>query len=170
MYLNRGRSKPSGFTLAEIMVVAAIVAIIAAAVICIFVAGKRTWFISSAQVATQQAARNAIDRMSRELIFSSPLEADIGTSGDTITFRIPASVGADGDITWTGTIQYSLNAGQIIRTMASQTDVLANNIQALQFSPLGSRGIELEVTAQKYTLDGRNIEYPLSSQLYYRNE
>ena len=172
MYLKRDKTRHSGFTLVEIMVVVVIVSIISAAVVCTFVVGKRTWFIGSTQVAVQQAARNAISRMTQELTFSSPLKIpNFSTlSGDTIAFHKPASVNANGDITWSGTIQYSLNTGQIVRTMGGQTGVLANNITALQFTPLGSQIIGIGLTAQQYTLDGRDIKYSLNSQVYLRNE
>ena len=116
MYLTTSRARRSGFTLIEIAVALFIVTIISLGIINIFVVGKRAWFIGSTQVTVQEAARNAIDRMVQELTFSSPLQANIGLDGDTITFRKPASVDAGGSITWSAPIQYSLNEGQILRS------------------------------------------------------
>ena len=170
MYLKTAKARRSGFTLVEILVVTFIVTIVSLGISNIFVVGKRAWFIGSTQIAVQEAARNAMHRMTQELTFSSPLQSDIGLDGDAITFCKPESVDGSGNITWSAPIQYSLNEGQILRTVDSQINVLANDISVLQFSPLGSRSIEVVVSAQKNTIDGRNIEYSLKSQVYLRNE
>lgn len=154
--------KNKGFTLLEIIIVLFLFSIIFAGIFSVLATGRNSWNAGESQIGVQQACRNGLDSMVKELRQASASTiADVpanGASYSSITFQIPASIGAGG-ITWSNSIQYSrggLNGMQLLRTQSGNQRVLANNISALSFSRLAAEPnvVNVSITAQKNTFPG----------------
>ncbi|MEK6732521.1 MAG: prepilin-type N-terminal cleavage/methylation domain-containing protein [Candidatus Omnitrophota bacterium] len=169
-----------GFTLIEIMVVVFLFSIIFAAIFSVLGTGRNSMSVGESQIGVQQACRNGLDAMMKEL-----RQADVstiigvpanGVNYNSITFQIPTTVGAAG-ITWSSNIQYALgglNGTQLIRTQSGSQKVLANNIAAVSFNRLAASQtvLNISITAQKNTFPGftaRQSNVTLTSQVKLRN-
>jgi prepilin-type N-terminal cleavage/methylation domain-containing protein len=75
-----------GFTLAELLVVAAIVGLVMAGVFVVQQEGQQAYLLGSNRVETQQNARIALDLMTRELRSATSLVSL--SSGTDITFKV----------------------------------------------------------------------------------
>ena len=162
----------AGFTVIEAIIALAIFAVVAIAIFNTFVIGRRTWLIGTAQVTAQQAARNAINYMQRELAFSGPSHVTIALTNDSVTFNKPVSVDSSGDISWSNDITYSYDSTkkQIIRTLDGNDIVLAADVETLSFAQEGARGVRMALTTKRPTYIGSDIEYSVSYLLYLRND
>jgi len=169
-----------GFTLLEITIVVFLFSIISAAIFSVLATGRNSMSAGESQVGVQQACRNGLDSMIKELrqagvstITGVPAN---GTNYSSITFQIPAAIGATG-ITWSSSIQYAiggLNGAQLLKTQSGNQKVLANNISALSFnrSATNPNVVNISVTAQKNTFPGftaRQTVITLVSQVKVRN-
>ncbi len=108
-----------GFTLAELMVVMAVIGIIMAGVLVIQMGGEQAYLYGSSRVETQQNARVALDLMTREL-----------RSAQSIT-TIPSAT----DITFVdengSTVEYALSGSTLNRTQGGTTTPLIGGVQTL---------------------------------------
>ncbi len=89
-----------GFTLFEIIVVLGIFTFITLGLYGILSAGRRTWMTAEALVSAQEAARNSLDRITRQLHHSSASHVTVsntlfGDAVDAVSFDTP--IDADGD-------------------------------------------------------------------------
>ena len=174
------RLNGKGLTLIEITIVVFLFSIIMAAMFSVLATGRSSWDAGESQIGVQQAARNGLDSMIKELrqaatstIIGVPLD---GAAYNSITFQIPASISEAG-INWSSNIQYSLgglNGKQLVRTQAGSQTVLANNISALSFSRGAANPdvINISIAAQKSTIPGfsaRQSTTTLNSQVRLRN-
>ena len=169
-----------GFTLIEIMVVAFLFSIIFAAIFSALGIGRNSLSVGESQIGTQQACRNGLDAMMKELrqtsVSTIPDVPANGVNCSSITFQTPTAVAATG-ITWSSNIQYALgglNGAQLIRTQSGNQKVLANNIAAVSFNRLAVNPnvLNISVTAQKNTFPGftaRQSNATLTSQVKLRN-
>lgn len=169
-----------GLTLIEIMLVVFLFSIILAAIFSVLATGRMSWNAGESQIGVQQAARNGLDSMIKELRQAGiSTITDVPSNGinySSITFQIPTAISATG-ITWSSSIQYSLgglNGNQLLRTQAGSQKVLANNISALSFnrSAANPNVVNVSITAQKNTFPGftaRQSTITLSSQVKLRN-
>ncbi len=170
----------AGFTLLEILVVIFLFSIISAAIFSVLATGRNSLSAGESQIGVQQACRNGLDSMIKELRQASVstitgVPAD-GTNYNSITLQIPTAIGAAG-ITWSSSIQYALgglNGAQLLRTQSGSQRVLANNISALSFnrSAANPNVINISITAQKNTFPGftaRQSTINLVSQVKLRN-
>lgn len=168
------------FTLVEIIMAVFLFSIISAAIFSVLATAKNSLSSGESQISVQQACRNGLDIMVKEL-----RQASISTIQDVppdgvdysaITFQIPVSMDESG-ITWSGVIQYSLgglNGSQLIRTQSGAQRALGNNISLLVFSRSAADPdvVNITITAQKNTFPGftaRQSTITLTSQVKLRN-
>jgi len=169
-----------GFTLLEIMITVFLFSIISAAILSVLATGRNSLSAGESQVGVQQACRNGLDSMIKELRQAgistiTGVPAD-GANYSSITFQIPTAIGAAG-ITWSSNIQYTLgglNGAQLLKTQSGNQKVLANNISALSFnrSVANPSVVNISIAAQKNTFPGftaRQTTVTLASQVKFRN-
>lgn len=169
-----------GFTLLEIILVAFLFSIISAAIFSVLAAGRNSMSAGESQMSVQQACRNSLDALVKELRQSAVLKIlDVPATGvnySSITFQVPTAISATGP-TWSGNIQYSLgglNGAQLLRTQSGNQRVMGNNISAVSFnrSAANPNVVNITVTAQKNTFPGftaRQSSITLTSQVKLRN-
>lgn len=150
-----------GFTLVELMTVVTIFTLIFAAMFGVLTMGRKSWQIGTAQVEAQQQARIAMDAMLRELRGASSVDQSTfsgGVSDGIIRFSSRGEM-----------VEFALNANQIQRTAAGVTTVVANDIEAAQFTLLGGNVVRVTLTARRTSVLGGLIEISLNSQVVLRN-
>lgn len=174
------RLEKAGLTLIEIIVVIFLFSIISAAIFSVLATGRNSLTSGESQIGVQQACRNGLDAMVKEL-----RQAGVSTitgvpansaNYSSIMFQIPAAIAETG-ITWSGNIQYTLgglNGSQLIRTQSGSQRVLANNISALSFNRASANPnvVNISITAQKNTFPGftaRQTNITLVSNVRLRN-
>ncbi|MBA7522728.1 hypothetical protein ES705_14848 [subsurface metagenome] len=139
-----------GFILIELMVVVLILGLITLGLVTFFTGGTKSWVAGQSQLVAQRNARQAMDRMVREIREAS----EITTSNDEkIIFNTP----------WETGITYELSANIINRN----NNPLINNVSNLDFDypSLSKVHILLEVDVDK---DG-NPDITLNSYVSLRN-
>jgi prepilin-type N-terminal cleavage/methylation domain-containing protein len=77
-----------GFSLIEMMVVVVILALIVLGLVTFFTGGVKSWVAGQSQIKAQREARQAIDRMVREIREGENVKT--GSDDDTIVVSIPA--------------------------------------------------------------------------------
>ena len=135
-----------GFTLAEILVAAAVLSMMMAALLIVQQQGQFAYITGAARVETQQSARWALDALTGELRSAqgvTTLGAGCGTG------PIPSGGGAS-SITFTdasGTpVQYGLTGTNLERTSGGTTTVITPGVEALRLWCLDTNG-DLTATA-----------------------
>ena len=135
-----------GFTIIEVLISSAIIAVLILVAFTVLDIGRGSWFGSDVQVEIRNEITRGFMGMERELRETRPVSAQMsinyGESANLITFKIPTIdangvvLDAFGYIVWSSNIVYALNGNnEIIRTDANGlTRVLARNITSLQFS------------------------------------
>jgi prepilin-type N-terminal cleavage/methylation domain-containing protein len=124
-----------GFGLIEMMVVVVILGLIVLGLVTFFTGGTKSWVAGQSQLKAQREARQAIDRMVREIRHGESI-----SSGDSksITASIPA-LGLESayNVTyyWSGDTWDPIN-----RIVSSGTNALINNVQSLTFTYFDSSG------------------------------
>jgi prepilin-type N-terminal cleavage/methylation domain-containing protein len=108
-----------GFTAAELLVVTAMIGLVMAGIFALQQQGQFAYLMGSNRVETQQNARVALDIMTRELRTATSITAI--PSATSITF-----VDQNGT-----TIQYSLAAGTLTRTVGGVATPLIGGVQSL---------------------------------------
>lgn len=169
-----------GFTLVEIIIVAFLFSIISAAIFSVLATGRNSLSAGESQISVQQACRNSLDAMVKELRQAGALTiSDVPANGanyTAITFQIPVSISATGP-TWSANIRYSLgglNGMQLLRTQSGNQRVMGNNISSLIFNRNAANPnlVNIIVTAQKNTFSGftaRQSAMTLTSRVKLRN-
>ena len=145
-----------GFTLVEVMITTAILALLLAGVVTILDVGQKTWDTDMGLVDMQQQTRAAMDGMIKEIRQAEISSVNL-VSVTEINFEIPSAASP---------IEYYLNSSQIIREYpmnSGTTKVLANNISSVNFSFVDET-IEIQLQAQK-TVKGRAITFPVIGNL-----
>ena len=115
-----------GFTLIEILISAAILSLVVLGILGVLQFADMAWHSDMGLLDLQQAARQAMDGMSREIrLADRSREVSMAADGTTIQFYIPD---------YSDAITYSLSNNQIIREHPDGTNkVLANDISSLTF-------------------------------------
>jgi prepilin-type N-terminal cleavage/methylation domain-containing protein len=86
--------KKNGFTLAELLIVAMIGAVVMGAIYAVLITNQRTYTVENVRVRGTQSMRAGMDILFAELREISPAEGDLlGMSGDTILVRVPREFG-----------------------------------------------------------------------------
>lgn len=163
-----------GFTLLELMIVAALVAIIGAALFMAMSAGRTSWYEADTQIALQQELRKAMGQVTVDLMQSSKTQVSIPADGaiyGSIVFNISQGVFSNGTINWGTPVSYALIGGQINRTQGGVSRILANNITRMDFrrQVLSSNIVRINLTVQKSTVFNRLLNASLESAVSLRN-
>lgn len=108
-----------GFTLTELLVVTAVLAVVLGAVILIQQKGQEAYIMGSNRVETQQNARVALELMTRELRSATAVTAV--PSGTNMTFTDQNGV----------SVQYQVTSGTLTRTAGGIATPLIGGVQAL---------------------------------------
>ncbi len=137
---------PFGFSLIELMVVVTILALIILGLVSLFSGGVRSYISGNAQLEAQRNARQAMDRMVRELRHGKRVTS---STDHSITVQIPEIDGTAGyDITysWSGT-EYDT----LYRTVSGVTTPCVDDVLKLDFDNTKSNRIiiELEVDVDR---------------------
>jgi prepilin-type N-terminal cleavage/methylation domain-containing protein len=111
-----------GFSLAELLVVAAVVGILMAGITTLYQQGVQAYVIGSNRVETQQNARVVVELMARELRTARSVTAV--TSSTNLTF-----VNQEG-----ATVQYALSGATLNRTQGGVTRALAGGVESLSIT------------------------------------
>jgi len=137
-----------GFTLAEILVAAAVLSMMMAALLIVQQQGQFAYITGAARVEAQQNARWALDGLTGELRSAQGVTA-LGAGCETgpIPWLDPPPVGAGGgasSITFTDAsgaqVQYSLNVTNLERTSGGPPTVITPGVEALQLWCLDKNG------------------------------
>jgi hypothetical protein len=140
--------------------------------------GAKNWLTSDVSVQLRQELVRSFSRMELDLKKTRPAQISLGSgaSSNSLTFRIPQDTNNDGTILdasgyieWSADIVYALDgSGQITRTFAGTTSVVARNISSLQFTRSNSPAdiLQIDITASKISDAGRTMQD--SSQLKVR--
>lgn len=111
-----------GFTLTELLVVTAVLAIVLGAVILIQQKGQEAYIMGSNRVETQQNARVALDLMTRELRSATAITAIPSGTNMSFTDQNGASV------------QYQLASGNLTRSTGGIATIIIGGVQSLAFT------------------------------------
>ncbi len=139
-----------GFILIELMVVVLILGLITLGLVTFFTGGTKSWVAGQSQLVAQRNARQAMDRMVREIRGAS----EITTSNDEkIIFNTP----------WETGITYELS----VTTINRNNNPLINNVSNLDFDypSLSKVHILLEVDVD----DDGNPDITLNADVSLRN-
>ena len=144
--------KNEGLSLIEMMVVVLILGLMVLGLVTFFTGGARSWMSGQSQLEAQRNARQAMDRMVREI-----REGDSITSGSAISLTINYLILGKSPVT------YSLSGSTISRGGIP----LINHVQTLNFSyPDASKvHILLEVDVD----DGDKPDITLNTDVNLRN-
>ncbi len=152
-------SNKKGFSLIELMVVVVILGLMVLGLVTFFTGGAKSWVTGQSQLTAQRNARQAMDRMVREIREG---ESASGTT-TSVTVDIPALGSSDPysvTYSWTGTPGDHVNR---------EGNPLINNVKKLEFTyPDASKiSIILEV-AQIFPIIERDITSAIFANLRKR--
>jgi len=150
-----------GFSLIEMMVVVVILGLIVLGLVTFFTGGAKSWVAGQSQLEAQRNARQAIDRMVREIrhgnLMTSKLEYSISVS-------IPELNGSAYNVkySWSGT-----PGGSINREVSGASNIVIDSVKTLKFTyPDESKvRILLEVDVD----DDGNADITLNTDVNLRN-
>lgn len=111
-----------GFSLAELLVVCAILGVLMSGLLVIHTAGTSAYVIGSSRVAAQQNGRVALEMMVRELRSAQSISAVTGSTD--ITFADENGV----------TIRYQLSSGILNRIVAGTSTPLIGGVTSINFT------------------------------------
>jgi len=115
-----------GMTLIELMVVVVILGLIVLGLVTFFTGGAKSWVAGQSQLKAQREARQAMDRMVREIRHGKTL--DISSTSTSIVFKTPFNGSPD--------INYYLNTGTGI--LYRNTNPIIDDVLSLSFTYLDS--------------------------------
>ena len=154
--------KKSAFTLVEVMVSMTLLSVICLGVYGVLQTGNSIFSRDINLLDMQQQARNAADRICREIRQSSShvITANINaTTNDRLAFTTPTMINA----------QYYLSGTNLIREYpAGTTRIIASNIALLKFVLTGSL-LEVQIRADKLSY-GNTVSFLLTERTRLRNE
>ncbi|MBI4549472.1 MAG: hypothetical protein HY714_00900 [Candidatus Omnitrophica bacterium] len=167
-------TRESGFTLLEGMVSTFLMSIVVLLTIQAFHSGSRIHDVTYNQSRLSGEARMAMERMTRELRNSNLARVLVPQAG-LLQFQVPAAIDANGNITWSGWLQYSLggqDGEQLMRQdiTTGATEVLANKVTNLQFAVNANPAtLTITMTSQDATDYGITTPISLSGTVDFRN-
>ena len=186
------RENSRGFTLVEVMVASAILAIILSMVYGIYLGGLDIWDVASYEADLQGEARNAVSSMANELmqasrepssphaVIPSPNPSSPSTANNSVRFYLPVENPTTGDPQWDlgNPIDYRLDnqtiAGRtlLVRVGDGLQKVLATDVSGIQFifdPNLSIYEIKIILTLSKTTPRGRLVSITSTSIVRLRN-
>jgi len=111
------KKNQKGFSLIEMMVVVVILGLIVLGLVTFFTGGAKSWVAGQSQLKAQREARQAMDRMVREIREGKNVTS--GSDGDTIFVSIPA-LGSE--------LEYSVTYSLSNTTIKRGTTPLIDNV------------------------------------------
>lgn len=123
-----------GFSLIEMMIVVGVLGLITLGLVTFFMGGTKSWVAGQSQLEAQRNARQAMDRMVREIREGKKLLSS--SDRDTIIINFPSSFGKN-DVT------YQLNGIIIDREVNSTSNPVIDNVQSLAFNYFDSSDLEV---------------------------
>lgn len=175
-----------GFTLAEVMVVGAILSMTSVMTLDFLRKESEQWELATAQADVNTGAEQGMDRLVRELrsatrrTGASPPDVEM-VAPDLLRVYLPADADNNGTIVdaLTGATEwdtataidyvYDAGSGQLQRLAGGAVQVLASNVSALQFddqttdASLGSNELKIHLTVQRTTAYNRVVSVELES-------
>ncbi|MBA7582287.1 hypothetical protein ES708_24215 [subsurface metagenome] len=131
-----------GVSLTELMVVVIILSLIILGLVTFFTGGVRSWITGQNQLSAQRNARQAMDRMVREIREASDIIAN-STTSQRINFNTP----------WNSNLYYTWS-GATWESIFEGTNPLINNIQNLTFKYFNSSDFEISPPLTDETASG----------------
>ncbi len=131
--------KEKGFSLIEMMVVVVILGLIVLGLVTFFTGGTKSWVAGQYQLAAQRNARQAMDRMVREIREASDIIANSTTSKE-INFNTP----------WGPNLNYSWS-GKKWDPVFEDINSLINNVQILTFQYFDILDVEVALPLTEET-------------------
>ena len=128
--LNNKQQK--GFSLIEMMVVVVILGVIVLGLVTFFTGGTKSWVAGQSQLEAQRNARQAMDRMVREIREASDIIAT-STSSKEINFNTP----------WSNNLKYLWLGDKWDPILRGTTNTLINNVQSLTFTYFDNSDAEI---------------------------
>lgn len=158
--------REKGFSLLEVLITLLILAFIVGGIFSVLWVSDISWDSVSGTLDVQQAVRQAMQNVTRELRQARPSDVTILNAGRTVTFRVPL----DNNIppNYSQLITYDLSGAQIIRNSAGINYTLANDITSLIFSRSGAE-VTIQIGAQK-TVRQKTYSWSLTEKARLRNE
>lgn len=165
----------NGFSIAEVLISIAIFSIVSLAVFTTFQMSTNSWDVISTQSYLAAEARNAVEKMGKELRKSKLSNIDTSQAGQ-LSFKLPTVNQSTGAISsWSSWIRYSrggVGGNQLLRTDTSSgtTTVLANDVITLQFVANSNPStVTITLTTQDVTAKGTLVPVGLTSTVELRN-
>jgi prepilin-type N-terminal cleavage/methylation domain-containing protein len=152
-----------GFTIIEMLLVAALLSIIILAAFTVLTTGKKSWQVGVVKTELQQEARRAMDVMVRELRNAGAIDTNSfdgnGLSTDFIKFTLQGA-----------TVEYEVIANRLERAPVGLSPVLANDVSSVDFYLSGNDDVVyIILTTGKTAASGYPVQAILSSQAVLRN-
>lgn len=119
-----------GLSLIELMVVVVVLSLIILGLVTFFTGGVRSWITGQNQLSAQRNARQAMDRMVREIREASNIIAN-STTSQRINFNTP----------WNSNLYYTWSGAW--EAIFEGTNPLINNVQNLTFKYFNSSDVEI---------------------------
>ncbi|PKP55756.1 hypothetical protein CVT91_14805 [Candidatus Atribacteria bacterium HGW-Atribacteria-1] len=153
MLLNNRQQK--GVSLIELMVVVVILGIVVLGLVTFFTGGAKSWVAGQSQLEAQRNARQAMDRMVREIREADEVTASSETE---IIFNTP----------WEDGITYSFSLSD--RTIYRKSNLLINNVSNLTFTyPSDSSNSKIHIFLEVDVDNDENPDITLNSDVNLRN-
>ena len=123
------KSNKKGFSLIELMIVVAILALIVLGLVTFFTGGARSWITGQNQLKAQREARQAIDRMVREIREGQDIKSV--STDDSVTVDVP-HFDTNGNIDYYYEVEFELENTTIKRN----TNPLIENVLKITGEPI----------------------------------
>jgi Tfp pilus assembly protein PilW len=149
-------SGQKGFSVAELLVAAAMSSLLMAGVLTVLQQGQLAYLFGAGRAEVQQTARGALDRMARELRTGSLVSTSAASS---VTFQFVDETGT------TVTVQYSLNGTNLQRNQTvpapgtAQPETVIGGVNALAFTYYDANNVATTTPA-----DVRTVNIKLTTQ------
>ena len=147
-----------GFSLIEMMVVVVVLGVIVLGLVTFFTGGTKSWVSGQYQLTAQRNARQAMDRMVREIREGNNFA--IGASNDSVTISYLSSFDK-------GPVTYKLSGTVIEREVNSVSSPLINNVKTLSFTSTDSS--KVHVTLEVDVDNDENPDITLDTDVNLRN-
>ena len=147
-----------GFSLIEMMVVVVVLGVIVLGLVTFFTGGTKSWVSGQYQLTAQRNARQAMDRMVREIREGNNFA--IGASNDSVTISYLSSFDK-------GPVTYKLSGTVIEREVNSVSSPLINNVKTLSFTSTDSS--KVHVTLEVDVDNDGNPDITLNTNVNLRN-
>lgn len=134
MMIINDSSKQGGFSLIELMVVVLILGLITIGLVTFFSGGMRSWISGQNQLQAQREARQAMDRMVREIREGNSYV--LGVGNDSITISYPTSFFKD-------PVTYKLSGDEIEREVNSVSNFLIKNVKKFFLDDIDASKVQI---------------------------